>query len=263
MIIVGYIAAVIMGAVLGLLGGGGSILTVPIFTYLLGVNASDSTTWSLFVVGVAAAIGVLRYMPRGHVDYRTALTFGIPSVTAVFLTQSEIRPRMPDVLFQVGGLEITRNVFLMLLFAVMMLAASYSMIRGRAGMQSGDHPNRIKLGIVGALVGFFAGLVGAGGGFIIVPALVLIAGLGMKKAVGTSLLIISAQSLIGFTGALSAGVPTDWGLLLPFTGFSVIGIIIGVALARYIPGAKLKPAFGWFTLGMGVYVVSRTLLELS
>lgn len=263
MIIVGYIAAVVMGAVLGLLGGGGSILTVPIFTYMLGVDASNATTWSLFVVGIAAAIGVLRYMPRGHVDYRTALIFGIPSVISVFLTQSELRPRMPDVFFEIGSVEVTRNIFLMLLFAVMMLAASVSMIRGRAGMQAGERPNRVKLALVGALVGLFAGLVGAGGGFIIVPALVLIAGLGMKKAVGTSLLVISVQSLIGFTGALKAGVHTDWGLLLPFTGFSVIGIIIGVALARYIPGAKLKPAFGWFTLAMGVYVISRTLLEMS
>ncbi|MDT8323653.1 MAG: sulfite exporter TauE/SafE family protein [Bacteroidota bacterium] len=256
----GFLSAVVIGMTLGLIGGGGSILTVPALVYLVGVAPVPATAYSLFIVGLTALVGAVAYMRKGLVSYRTALVFGIPAFLAVFATRSFIIPLLPVELFNIGTVSVSRDLGIMLLFAVLMLAASITMIRRGApeaaeGEISYNYPMIVLEGIV---VGVLTGLVGAGGGFLIIPALVLLARLPMKLAVGTSLLIIAAKSLIGFTGDMMT-TSIDWRFLGVFSVFAIGGILAGSWLARFVPGSRLKPVFGWFTLAMGVYIIGREL----
>ena len=261
--LIGFAASLLIGLSLGLIGGGGSILTVPVLVYLLGVEPVLATAYSLFIVGFTSAVGVYPKYKEGLVDVRTALIFGAPSIAAVFLTRKMIVPNIPTNILQFGDWVLTKSVLLMILFAVLMVAASVSMIRDKknnteisAGALSYNYPLIL---LEGAVVGLLTGLVGAGGGFLIIPALVMLTKLPMKKAVGTSLLIIAAKSLIGFTGDLSQQ-SMDWSLLLAVTLMAVLGIFAGNALSKKIEGAQLKKGFGWFVLVMGVYVLVKEAL---
>lgn len=257
--IIGYIGAILMGLSLGLIGGGGSILTVPILVYLFQLDPVLSTAYSLFIVGLTSLVGSFSHMRMGNIDFRTAVVFGLPSILSVYLTRLYLVPAIPDQLFILRGFEITKPLGLLLLFAIIMLLASWSMIRP----QKAKEPTAKKgynyplILIEGVVVGGVTGLVGAGGGFLIIPALVLFAGLEMKKAVGTSLIIIAAKSLIGFTGDLQGSMEIDWNFLLIFSSIAVIGIILGSLLSKSIPNEKLKPAFGWFVLVMGIYIIIK------
>lgn len=257
--LIALLFSVLIGVSLGLIGGGGSILTLPVLVYLLHINPVLSTAYSLFVVGSTSLVGSVNYMKKGLVSYKAALIFAAPSLIAVFLTRKFLMPMIPDELFTVGGFLVTKDLGIMVFFAVVMLVASYSMIRSKTVEECEDCEPTYNLPIIaaeGVLVGVLTGIVGAGGGFLIIPALVLLAKLPMKMAVGTSLLIIAAKSLFGFLGDLSTQT-IDWVFLLKFTGMSIIGIFIGSYLSRFIPGAKLKKAFGWFVLAMGVYIIVK------
>jgi uncharacterized protein len=258
--IVGFGASVMIGISLGLIGGGGSILTLPVMVYLLHISPVTSTAYSLFVVGTTSLVGSFSFMKKQLVNYRAALVFAIPSFTTVFLTRKYIVPAIPDPLFSLFDTEISKNVGIMIFFALIMLAASFSMIKTKkennAETESQLKFNYPMIALEGGLVGILTGVVGAGGGFLIIPALVLFARLPMKMAVGTSLLIIAAKSLIGFLGDLS-NLEVDWTFLLPFTVLSVLGIFLGSYLSKFIPGEKLKKAFGWFVLVMGVYIITK------
>lgn len=261
--IIGFIGALLIGLVLGLIGGGGSILTVPVFVYILGIDPVMATAYSLFVVGGTAAVGALRNAQKGMVDFRTGIVFAIPAFLAVFLTRKFVVPAIPKHLFDVGSFEVTRDIGIMIFFAIIMLLASYSMIKGRKD-RGGEEEEEVTYNypmilLEGLVVGFLTGIVGAGGGFLIIPALVLLAKLPMKKAVATSLFIIAIKSLIGFLGDVQ-NHEIAWSFLLTFTGFSIAGIFIGIYLNKFINGAKLKKAFGWFVLVMGVYIVLKELL---
>lgn len=260
----GFAAALLIGLSLGLIGGGGSILTVPVLVYLFGVEPVTATAYSLFIVGLTSAVGVFPKYKEGLVDVRTALIFGAPSIATVFLTRQWLVPTIPDTIWQTSGFVLTKSVLLMLLFAVLMVAASVSMIRDQKATKEAA-PSELSFNyplilIEGAIVGVLTGLVGAGGGFLIIPALVLLTKLPMKKAVGTSLLIIAAKSLIGFTSDASQQA-MDWTLLLSITSLAVAGIFAGNALSKKIEGAKLKKGFGWFVLVMGVYILLKEMLS--
>ena len=262
--IIGFIASVLMGLSLGLIGGGGSILTVPILVYLFGVNAVLSTSYSLFVVGLTSLIGSYSHFKKGNVDFKTALIFGIPSIIAVYAVRKFVVPIIPDPVFSIGEILITKSIFVLILFSVLMVLAALSMIR-RNKREVLDCEQKISYNLPlifgeGIVVGAITGLVGAGGGFLIIPALVLFGGLCMKKAVGTSLLIIGLKSLIGFTGDLGAGLQLDIPFMLMFAGFATVGIIAGTLISKYIANEKLKPALGWFVLAMGIYIISKELL---
>ncbi len=255
----GYAASVMMGLALGLIGGGGSILTVPILVYLFGIDPVLATAYSLFVVGLTSLVGSYSHFRAGHVQVKTAIVFGLPSIIGVYAVRKFVVPVIPDPVLQVGSFTLYKGSLLMLLFAILMLLAAFSMIRPprTAKIQTTKKLSYPLIASEGLLVGGLTGLVGAGGGFLIIPALVLLAGLQMKQAVGTSLVIIALKSLIGFTGDLGAGQPVDYGFMLLFSLFAIAGILAGSYISRFIPNEKLKPAFGWFVLVMGMYIISK------
>ena len=263
--ITGFAAAILIGISLGLIGGGGSILTVPVLVYILGVNPVLATAYSLFVVGSTSLVGAVTYMKKGLMNYKTAIVFAIPSFIAVFLTRKFLVPALPDPLFSIGEFLITKSSGIMVFFAFIMLFAAYSMIREKKGEDQEDQEkvkfNFPMIALEGSVVGLITGIVGAGGGFLIIPALVLLAKLPMKMAVGTSLLIIAAKSLIGFLGDLSTQT-IDWPLLIMFTVLSIVGIFIGSALSKKINERVLKTGFGWFVLIMGIFIITKELLAV-
>lgn len=257
--IFGFIAALFIGLLLGLMGGGGSIVTVPVLVYLMHFSPVVATGYSLFVVGSTSAVGASMYWKRGLIDFKTALSFGIPASIAVYLTRQFLIPAIPEKMFEIGSFHITKSIFLMLLFAIILIMASMSMIKGRKQIEKVAEKRNIiqrSLLLQGLGIGFLTGMVGVGGGFMIVPALVILSGLSMKKAVGTSLLIMSANSLIGFLGDVFTS-DIEWRFLITFTAISIIGIFVGNFLSKKIEGEKLKKSFGWFVLIMGVYILIK------
>lgn len=257
--LIGYLASVIIGISLGLIGGGGSILTVPVLVYLFHTEPVLATSYSLFIVGTTSLVGAIPKYRQNLVSIKTALIFGIPSIAAVFFTRKFLVPLIPVHLFRLGNFEITKGVFIMVVFALLMIAASYSMIRNGIKEKEEPAPQRFNYPMIlleGTVVGILTGLVGAGGGFLIIPALVLFSKLPMKMAVGTSLLIIAAKSLIGFTGDLSH-YSLNWKLLLIVTAAAIAGIFLGNAINKKIQGEKLKKGFGWFVLIMGIYIIIK------
>lgn len=261
--IVGYIASLIIGISLGLIGGGGSILTVPVLVYLFRVQPVIATAYSLFIVGSTSLVGSFPKYKAGEINLKTALIFGIPSIAAVFATRAFIVPAIPAELFTVGSLVVTKSLLMMILFAVLMVFASVSMIRDKkkpvAEANVEQKFNYPLILLEGLVVGTLTGLVGAGGGFLIIPALVLLSKLPMKQAVGTSLLIIAAKSLIGFTGDLGKH-EMDWTLLLSVTGLAIVGIFIGNKMSKKVSADSLKKGFGWFVLVMGIYIIIKELV---
>jgi uncharacterized membrane protein YfcA len=258
-----YLFAAAIGISLGLIGAGGSILTVPVLVYMAHVDPVLATAYSLFVVGSTALVGGVQNSVRRLVDFKTGLLFGLPSILAVYATRAWIMPAIPSEI-QLGILSLPKGTAILLVFAGLMLATSFSMIRGNGSTkeleETGKTPRTHHFGLVlleGAGVGILTGLVGAGGGFLIIPALVLLAGLDMKKAVGTSLFIIAMKSLLGFTGDIHVGTSIDWPFLLMFTAASVSGIFLGSWLTKFVDGYRLKKGFGWFVLVMGIYMIVR------
>lgn len=258
--ILGYVASALIGISLGLIGSGGSILTVPVLVYLFHVEPGLATAYSLFIVGTTALVGGIRSGLHHLVDFKTAIIFSIPSFTAVYLTRRWIMPFIPAELFSVGSLPVTKDMAIMVFFALIMLATAMSMIRTRPMQVQAEEPARYNypmLMLEGVVVGILTGIVGAGGGFLIIPALVLFAKIPMKKAVGTSLLIIAAKSLIGFLGDVGSGQTIDLRFLLLLSSIATVGILLGSYFSRFVAGNTLKTAFGWFVLVMGVFILIR------
>jgi hypothetical protein len=270
---VGFALAVVVGVSLGVFGAGGSILTVPILVYVIGTEPVQATAYSLVVVGLTSAVGAAAYIRRREADLLSAALFAVPSVAAVYLTRRVLLPAIPDQLGEIGGVPIGRDLLLMLLFGIVMIWAASGMIRpGKQGAkrhEQGDvsqnrvTPTRVRwVPIVteGAGVGVLTGLVGAGGGFLIVPVLVLAAGMPMRQAVGTSLIIIALKSLVGFLGDVGAGREIDWAFLALFSALAASGAIGGTILAARVSGERLRPWFGWFVMGAGVSIVAIELI---
>ena len=257
--ILGYSGALVVGLVLGLIGGGGSILTVPLLVYLLGYNPVVATAYSLFVVGSSSLVGTIQKYKKGLVDFKIGLAFSFPSFLAVYLSRRYLVPSFPNTLLHFGDYTITKEMGIMTFFALVMLLASISMIKNQRKIEPihNKHPY-YKTFIQGIVIGVVTGIIGAGGGFLYVPALVLWANLPMKKAVGTSLVIITINSLIGFTGDLHV-IEVDWIFLIAFSFLTILGILIGGIISKYISNKILKKGFGWFTLVMAFYIFYKEL----
>ncbi|OSZ73627.1 permease [Chitinophagaceae bacterium IBVUCB2] len=262
--IVGYIASILIGVSLGMVGSGGSILTVPVLVYLMGVNPLLATTSSLFIVGITSLVGGSRAYAKRQVDFKAVTEFGIPSILSIFLTRHYLLPALPGTMFSIGDMVISKEILLMVVFAILMLAASITMIRSHDPVikstdeEKSRHNKVLPLMLLGFCIGIVTGLLGAGGGFLIIPTLVLFLKLPMKTAVGTSLLIIAINSLFGFLFSLKQ-FEFNWTILISFTLLSIIGIFIGSKLADKISGTSLKKGFGWFVLVMGIYIIVKEL----
>ena len=254
----GFAATILAGATMGLIGGGGSILTLPILVYLLEIPPVLATGYSLFVVGLSALVGSVNYFKLGLVNLKAGTIFAVPAFVGVFLARKFLVPALPVEIFNLGNLVVGRDLIVMGVFATVMILASVSMIRGGSeSEQEGELQfNYPLIALEGLIVGAVTGFVGAGGGFLIIPALVVLAKLPMKQAVGTSLMIIAVKSLFGFLGDLG-NQSIDWGFLALFCLLSIIGIYLGTYLSRFVSSAKLKPGFGWFVLIMGLFILAK------
>lgn len=257
----GYLGALLAGLLLGLMGSGGSILSIPIFTYLFHISPITTTAYSLFVVGTTASIATLRSWKKGFIDFRVTLVFGIPAFFAVYIVRKYVLPIIPFELMSFSGFTLTRDTAIMVFFGIIMFLASISMILKKK-LSKEEHYirpiNNALIILVGVVIGLLTGIIGIGGGFLIIPALVFILDLPMKKAIATSLFIIALKSLIGFAGEFG-NLEINWSFLLGFTGISVIGICIGTYISSYIDGKNLKKYFGWLVLSISVAILYKEL----
>ena len=254
--ILGYVGALFIGLVLGLTGGGGSILTVPILVYLMSINPVTATAYSLFIVGTTSTFGVIQNYRKNLVDIKNGFIFAIPSFIAVYLTRKYIVPEIPKVIIE-SPILITKDTFLMLFFAVIMVFGALSVLKKKSqNTNSEEKRNLILIGIQTFTIGIIIGLVGAGGGFLIIPSLILFAKLPMRKAVGTSLFIIAMNSLVGFIGDVQ-NLEIDWLFLLTFSAISVVGIFIGMYLTKYTNESQLKKIFAYFVLIMAAIILLK------
>ena len=254
--ILGYVGALFIGLVLGLTGVGGSILTVPILVYLMSINPVTATAYSLFIVGTTSTFGAIQNYRKNLVDIKNGFIFAIPSFIAVYLTRKFIVPRIPEIIIE-SPILITKNTFLMLFFAVIMIFGALSVLKKKSqDTQNEEKRNLILIGIQTFTIGIIIGLVGAGGGFLIIPSLILFAKLPMRKAVGTSLFIIAMNSLVGFIGDMQ-NLVIDWMFLATFTAISVVGIFIGMYLTKYTNESQLKKIFAYFVLVMAAIILLK------
>jgi len=254
-----YIASLGIGLSLGLIGAGGSILTIPVFVYILKKDPVSSSVYSMFVVGISSMAGSVQSIFNKLVDFKAVLTFGIPSVIGVFIARKTIFPVIPDELFSVGSFVLSKNMLLMLCLSSLMFLAARRMLRPTVKYNHVDHEDKqapISFVLRGLFVGIITGLLGIGGGFLIVPALYLLVSLPVKKAIGTALLIITINSLFSFLSSYGS-TEIEWHLLMKFSMGAVLGIIIGTRLSQRIPGDYLKKTFGWVILSMSFYIIYK------
>jgi uncharacterized protein len=253
----GYFAAIFVGLILGLLGGGGSILSIPILVYLFHIEPVKASGYSLFIVGITSLVGAVPKYKDHLVNFKTGLLFGIPSIITIFCTRRWVVPNIPETILQIDEFVLTRRLLLLGVFAFLMILASISMLRKKVVITHEDHRYKVQLlTLEGVIIGFLTGLVGAGGGFLIIPALVLLTGLPFKTAVGTSLVIIGINSIVGFVGDL-LNYEMDWIFLLTIKTLAVGGILLGHQMSTRVNQIKLRHTFGWFVLVTGTYIMVR------
>lgn len=264
MMILGSVSSILMGIVLGLIGGGGSILTVPILVYFFNFSGVTATYHSLFVVGICAAIAVIPFSYRNLVEFKTAGVFLLPAWIGVRIARRIVLPWIPKDL-HFNSLYFSKDLLILVTFGLVMVLAAFSMIRVQSKKNNVIKGKKLtfRIGMNGIFVGFLTGFVGAGGGFLIVPSLVNGVGLPIEKAVGTSLLIIALNSIFGFLGDWFQGSLVQWNFIIPFTGLSVIGILFGSYLNRWVPASRLKSGFGWLVLIVGSSMLFQQILTIK
>ena len=255
----GFLCAVIMGFTLGLLGGGGSILSVPIFIYVYSYSPIEATSLSLFVVSLTAFIGFLRHLKAGNVEVKQGLLFAIPSLISVFAVRYFIIPALPDVILNLQGFSLTKDLLVLLSFAGVMLYAGFKMIKGRKEIKLENTKDVSVLNFIlkGSFIGAVTGFVGAGGGFLIVPTLHLMFKMPIRVAMGTSLMVIALNSSIGFISSSRLLSTIPWSFLLGFSVFSVFGLFIGIFMNSRTDPKKLKKIFGVFVILMAVFIIFK------
>ncbi|MGI9454921.1 MAG: sulfite exporter TauE/SafE family protein [Aeoliella sp.] len=266
----GYAAAILTGMALGLLGAGGSVLTMPTLVYLFGVEPVLATAYSLFVVGLTALGGASGYFRRGWIDFRAVVGFGVPSIVGVIFARRYVIPSLPDSLAIGWGISLTKDSLIMVAFALLMLGAGFAMVRDRSerylltddqSLSRRSSAWHFLVAAEGLVVGLITGIVGAGGGFLIVPGLVLLVGLPVRKAIGSSLTIIAAKSLLGSANEIAAFSSVEWGFLLKFCLATSVGMGIGIGLTRFVSPHGLRKSFGALILFMGATILASEFLQ--
>ncbi len=262
--IAGYIASVFIGVSLGLFGAGGTILTLPILVYLFGINPYLATSYSLLIVGITSLTGSLNYIKNGTAEIKTAFTFSLPSIFSVVIVRRLLLPIIPEIVFDSGNIIVTRDLLVLLFFSVLMFAASVSMIRKNSVQpELTAERNSLKVIFSGIFVGIITGTVGAGGGFLIIPSLVIFLRLPIKTAIGTSLIIIAINSFSGFFVDFISGVSFDYSLIILICVFAMSGTFLGKLISSKIKSQNLKPVFGYFILTVAVYIfLKETVLKI-
>jgi uncharacterized membrane protein YfcA len=258
--ILGYAGAVLTGFILGLLGGGGALLAIPVLVYLFKIEPSVATGYSLFLIAITASSGAVQNIRKKLIDYNAALYYGVPSVITVFIVRSFIMPAIPKIIFQSGSFTLSKNHFILILLSIVMFAASYRMITAKknaGGEVKQREVHHLLLAFYAVLIGLFMGIVGTGGGFLMVPALIYFANVPPKKAVGTSLLLVSVNSFVGFAGDLRSHNAFDWQFLITFSAFSVAGVFLGHYVTEKIHNDKLQKYFGFFILVMALFIIIK------
>lgn len=280
--ILGYLIGFLVGVIMGFIGGGGSVL-LPTLIYLLDKESTLATAYTLVLVGVTALFGMFPRIRTNQVDFRTAITLGIPILIGTLLVRGYLTHLIPDhefdaaghetniplVLFQLGAFSVTKRMLVLLVFASVLLVSFMSMI-GLIGRNIKPRPDYRKespasyYGMLigsGIFIGVLSAFIGAGGGVMIVPLLVVVMGLEIKTVVGTSLAIMAGKSIIGFSGdVFNIGEKIEWGFLGTFAFIMVVGVILGSSLVRFVSGQKLKKGFAWFILAMAIFIFTKELL---
>ncbi|WP_300666225.1 sulfite exporter TauE/SafE family protein [Fluviicola sp.] len=262
--IIGYFLALFVGLVLGTLGGGGSILAVPILVVFFQLEPQNATVYSLFIVGVTSLFGAVQHFKSKLIHPKNALLFGIPAVISISLTRLIVVPALPPIIQLGEHIVFERNTFIMSLFGILMILASIPMIKGQKELPSTKKNRPTVLVIFGGIIGLISGLVGAGGGFMIIPSLSIFMKVPIKNAIATSIVIIAINSLSGFTAELfKPNLQLDWILLLGFTLIATGGLILGLKINHKIQSKNLKKGFGFFVLLIGVSILIAEALAAS
>lgn len=260
MMILGYIGALATGLILGLLGGGGALLSIPVLVYFFHVDATTATGYSLFLVAVAALAGTFQNLRNQMIDFKALAYYTLPSVATVYCVRRFVMPNLPDVFFSIGSYQVDKDHFILYLLAVVMIAIGMRMVNAekQEHPEGGTHIIDIpKLIISAVLIGFFIGVVGAGGGFLMTPVLIYFAGLPIRKAIGTSLVLVALNYVIGFMGDIHGNDNLDWKFLIGFSAFSITGVVLGIYYSEKIDSIRLKKYFGWFILLVAVVIVVK------
>ena len=257
----GYCLCVFIGFSLGLIGGGGSILAIPMLVFFFGIDPVLATTYSLFIVGVTAISGSIDHYKMRNIDYKTVLLFGIPSVIVLFIMRRWLLGFIPPTILRTDTWVLSKSLFIMIIFSITMLAAGWSMVKKKSYAHSPEKLSYSRLVVQGCITGAITGFIGIGGGLIIVPSLVLFAGLPMKRAIGTSFVIICINCLVGILGNFEVVESLNFIFLSVLAGLAVVGILIGTWAIRFIPDKQLKPVFGWIILVLSIVIFIRIIVE--
>jgi uncharacterized protein len=263
--LLGYASLIGVGLLLGMMGGGGSILSMPILVYLFSLDVVVASSYSLFIVGTTSMVGTMLKQRDSFIDIPAVLQLGVPSLLATFLTRKWIVCSIPDVLFMVGSVAVTRRALLLSVFATVVIISSVMVIHSRqssTSYESTSRPNPLALILAGLGVGFLSGLAGVGGGFLILPALILFAGLRFNVAVGSALPIIAMNSLVGFVGGVYSH-PVNWIFLASISMLATFGIFIGDHFASRFSPNTLKRIFGWSALMLGIWILIKECVILK
>ncbi|MBN9294376.1 MAG: sulfite exporter TauE/SafE family protein [Flavobacteriia bacterium] len=262
-IIIGYILAFIIGIIINLLGGGGSILTVPVLVYVLKINPHEATSYSLFLVGVSSLIASVDNALKKTILYKQALIFAFPAFLVTYAMRKYVIPLLPDVLIVNDYFVLSKSTGIMLFFSIVMLLTSITSIRGRRdpGNEVPDDFNYPLIFIQGIIVGLITGFVGAGGGFLIIPAMVFLAKIPMKNAISTSLLVIAINATFGFIGDFNDSLIIDWNFLLTYVGFAIAGVLFSGIFKDKISNTLLRKSFGYLILILAILVIYMELFR--
>ena len=257
----GYLLAVLIGIFLGIFGGGGSLLAVPVFAYIFSLDEKVATAYSLFTVGISSIVGAIKQL--GNIEWKVTLIFGIPSIIAVWLVRFFIIPNLPEIIFDNESFIITRRMLIFGIFTFLLLISSFSMIyETNKNVKPINIKNFYVLIIIeGFIVGGLTGFVGAGGGFLIIPALVILIGLDIKKAIATSLIIIALKSTFGFFLGDVMVMNIDWDFLVYFTLLTTLGVIVGTYFGKSIDKLKLKKWFGIFIMVIAISILFKEFIK--